>query len=440
MTGERSDKLHPAALPVIHRAPWLVTGLASGDAGGGALVADGALAVAGGIIRCVGTFPEVVRQLGGCRIIEHESAVLTPALVNSHCHLELSRSALAEQYEGRPGYDGDPTGWIRDLLAEKDSLAGENSGGDSGMLTRARQTLQQMAAEGIGFVGDVGNSLAAEMVGHGQDVRVAFLLELLGLSREAEESSLARLERMGSDGPTVVNCTAHAPYSTAPAVIRAVKQRATRRGHPFSIHVAESEPEVEFLQNGSGVLREFLEERRAWDGSFRIPEKGAIDYLDSLGVLDGTTLCVHAVHVSEAEITIMAEKKAKVCLCPGSNRFLGVGKAPVTEFLARGILPALGTDSRASNRILSMWREMRLLRQDHPALEPETVFGMATRAGAEAWGVASQIGTLEPGREARVLAVDGGTAIKRAADVFEFLTSAGETVRAEWVEQKDDDG
>ena len=50
MTGKRSDRLHPAALPVIHRAPWLVTGLASGDAGGGALVADGALAVAGGII------------------------------------------------------------------------------------------------------------------------------------------------------------------------------------------------------------------------------------------------------------------------------------------------------------------------------------------------------------------------------------------------------
>jgi cytosine/adenosine deaminase-related metal-dependent hydrolase len=87
-----------------------------------------------------------------------------------------------------------------------------------------------------------------------------------------------------------------------------------------------------------------------------------------------------------------------------------------------------------------MWREMRLLRQDHPALEPETVFGMATRNGAEAWGVASRIGTLEPGKEALVLAVAGGTAIKRAADVFDFLTSAGEAVRAEWVEQKDDDG
>ena len=83
-----------------------------------------------------------------------------------------------------------------------------------------------------------------------------------------------------------------------------------------------------------------------------------MEYLDSLGVLDSNTLCVHAVHVSKAEIVTLAEKKVRVCLCPGSNRFLGVGKAPVTEFLAHGILPALGTDSRASNTRLSMWREM----------------------------------------------------------------------------------
>lgn len=442
MRGQKSAGQHPVALPVIHRAPWLVTGLAAGDSfAGGALLADGALAVAGGIIRGVGSFRDIVRQFGGCRTIEHESAVLSPALVNSHCHLELSCSALATPCEGRAGYGGDPTEWIRDLLAEKDNLAGGNGASDDQMLTHARRLLQQMAADGVGFVGDIGNSLAAGMIGHGQSVRVAFLLEFLGLAREAEQSSLARLERMGSDaGSLAINCTAHAPYSTAPAVIQAVKQQAARRGHLFSIHVAESEPEVEFLQSGSGVFREFLEERRAWDGSFRIPEKGAVDYLESLGVLDGTTLCVHAVHVTEAEIEILAQKKARVCLCPGSNRFLGVGKAPVTEFVAHGILPALGTDSRASNKVLSMWREMRLLRKDHPGLEPETVFAMATRNGAEVWGVASQIGTLESGKQALVLAIDGGSAIKRAADVFEYLTSGGETIRAGWVDQKDDDG
>jgi cytosine/adenosine deaminase-related metal-dependent hydrolase len=441
MTGEESLRNNPAAQPVLHRAPWLVTGLPADGSGSSrdALVADGALAVAGGIILSVGSFRDVARQFGGCRIVEHDSAVLAPALVNSHCHLELSGSGLAVKEEDGAEYAGNPTEWIRDLLAEKKAISEEEDDKEELMVAHARQALQQMAAEGVGFVGDVGNARAAAWIGHGQSVRVAFLLELLGLAREAEKSSLARLERMGEEGSGPVNCTAHAPYSTTAAVIRAVKKQAVRRGHLFSIHVAESAAEVEFLQSGSGVFREFLEERRAWDGSFRIPKKGAVEYLDSLGVLDGSTLCVHAVHVTREEIAILAEKKARVCLCPGSNRFLGVGRAPVTEFLARGILPALGTDSRASNRILSMWREMRLLRQDHPGLEPETVFAMATRAGAAAWGVASRIGTLEPGKEALVLAVDGGAAIKRAADVFDHLTGPGETIRAGWVEQGEDD-
>ena len=119
-------------------------------------------------------------------------------------------------------------------------------------------------------------------------------------------------------------------------------------------------------------------------------------------------------------------------MCPGSNRFLGVGKAPVTEFLAHGILPALGTDSRASNTVLSMWREMSLLREDHPGLEPEIVFGMATRGGADAWGVAGDIGTLEPGKRALVLKI-GSMGMASGDEVFEFMTTVGESVQVEWL-------
>ena len=105
----------------------------------------------------------------------------------------------------------------------------------------------------------------------------------------------------------------------------------------------------------------------------------------------------------------------------------------MTEFIAHGILPALGTDSKASNAVLSIWHEMRLLREDHPDLSPGTVFSMATRGGAEAWGIAPEMGTLEPGKQAHILKVNCLSNMKSSEDILEHMTTAGESVQVQWV-------
>ena len=398
------------------------------------IVADGALVVAGNCIKAVGEYGEIVKAFAGCQTQDHVNRILTPPLINSHCHLELSYIDLAVKDGDRGTYRDDPTAWIRKLLQEKAVLLAETSGLEEFILGRARQTLQRFSREGVAFVGDIGNSLASRFIGQGQEADVFFLLELLGLTSESETAALARLEEVSESQYAAVACTAHAPYSTTPDVIRRIKSKADRQGHVFSIHTAESRQEVEFLQTGSGDFREFLQQRGAWDGTFAIPGKSSVHYLKSLGVLNERTLCVHAVHVDHREIEILAKTKTKVCLCPGSNRFLGVGKAPVTDFLSHGILPALGTDSLASNPVLSMWREMRLLREDHPGLAPETVFAMATFGGTEAWGLSDKMGRLEPGKVAHILAVGcNKVPLKSGGDVFEFLTTVGESAQVEWL-------
>jgi cytosine/adenosine deaminase-related metal-dependent hydrolase len=404
MTNQEESNQYEIFQPEVHRGPWLVTGLTSGANGvPREFIEDGAVAVAEGKILAVGKYSSIKKEFGHYNTHDHEGRVLTPALINAHCHLELSFFKNSNDNE---------------ILA----------------LNYARQTLQQMSTEGIALVGDVGNSLTSRNIGDNQSTRVYFLLELLGLTQEAEIKTVERLKNIAADKIYEIGCTAHAPYSTTPTSIQTIKKLAVEQGHIFSIHVAESKQEVEFLQLGTGAFREFLQDRGAWDGSFKIPGKGSVQYLDSLGVIDSKTLCVHTVHVDSTDIEILANKKAKVCLCPGSNRFLGVGKAPVTELLAHGILPALGTDSKASNESLSMWREMRLLREDHPGLSPELVFSMATCGGAEAWGVVSEMGTLEPGKRSLVLAISSMENLYTAQDVFEYLTTAGDAIQAEWLE------
>jgi cytosine/adenosine deaminase-related metal-dependent hydrolase len=436
MANREKSNLLNSSQPMIHRGPWLITGLSS--AGPGiqlGIIADGALVVADGLIKAVGTYRDIAREFGQYHIQEHEGRVLAPALINSHCHLELSHLDCLNSSPINKNYNGNPIDWIKDLLAERELFFNNRADAEELILNHARKTLHQMTAEGVIFVGDVGNSLVSRMIGHGQRTRVAFLLELLGLTKESETKTFVRLENIAADASLEIGCTPHAPYSTSPSLIQAMKKLAGSHGQIFSIHVAESAQEVEFMQTGSGVFREFLLERGAWDGSFRIPGKGSVQYLDGLGVIDSNTLCVHAVHVDHAEIQILAKNKAKVCLCPGSNRFIGVGKAPVTEFLAHGILPALGTDSKASNEALSMWREMRLLREDHPGLPPESVFAMATRGGAEAWGIASEMGSLEAGKRALVMKVSCNEHMRSAQEIFEYLTTAGESVQVDLLEQ-----
>jgi cytosine/adenosine deaminase-related metal-dependent hydrolase len=432
MPDQKEFNPRQSSQPVIHRGPWVITGSPAARGFPQGIIEDGALVIADGLIQATGKFRDIAKDFCQYPTREHEGAVLAPALINGHCHLELSYFDRADEIQGQGSYNGDPTKWIRDLLAARDRFSQDTVHREELILQHARQTVHQMAGEGVAFVGDIGNSLAGRLVEDEQSTRICFLLELLGLTKESEMHTFARLENITASESFTVRYTAHAPYSTTPALIQAIKKLAAQKSHIFSIHVAESEQEVEFLQSGTGVFKEFLQERGAWDGSFTIPGKGSVQYLESLGAIDDKTLCVHGVHVNQAEIKILAKKKAKVCLCPGSNRFLGVGKAPVKEFLAHGILPALGTDSKASNSVLNMWREMRLLREDHPSLVPEAVFAMATRGGAEAWGVASEMGTLEPGKRALVLAVNCKEKIRAPQEVFEYLTTAGESVQAEW--------
>jgi cytosine/adenosine deaminase-related metal-dependent hydrolase len=433
-----ADQIHSQQLnsshPVIHRGPWIVRGVSSEPSGFEQKpLEDGALIVADGLIQAIGRYRDIKKEFGQYHIQDHEGKVLVPALINGHCHLELSHLDFPNHVLDQKSYNGDITCWIGDLLSERERFYRENADAEKLILHHAKQALQHMSAEGVAFIGDVGNLLSSRTIGEDQNTRICFLLELLGLTKESELKTFARFENVTADDFLDIVCTPHAPYSTTPALIKAMKMQADRQKHIVSIHVAESMQEVEFLQSGTGAFKEFLLAREAWDGSFTIPAKASVEYLDSLGVLDNKTICVHGVHVDNGEIKILSKKNVKVCLCPGSNRFLGVGKAPVTEFLDHGILPALGTDSKASNLKLSMWREMRLLREDHPGLSPESVFAMATRGGAEAWEVASEMGSLESGKHSLILAVSNNGNIDSPGEIFDFLTSAGESVQKEWL-------
>lgn len=359
--------------------------------------------------------------------IHCSQGVLLPGLVNAHIHLELS----AYPHIPCPAPEETFCDWIRSLLQVRQEGQIEPGESDDGM---SRQMLQQQHDAGVLLLLDIGNVQPSPPSVNPHPAHVTFLLELLGPTAKAEEQVLARISSL----PDSVMATAHALYSTTPVIITALKQRADRLHHIFSIHLAESTDEIELLRSGKGCFRSFLEERGAWENSFPCPgidSHGAVEYLERLGLLDAGLLCVHCVHVSEKEVQMLAVRGCKVCLCPGSNRFLGVGVAPLEQMLRHNLLPALGTDSIASNEELDLWREMQILREDHPEVPPAMVMAMATLGGAAALGREQDFGTLAPGRKAIFLNVDSQLLqdVQNEKQLLDALTGGGSPSTIRWI-------
>lgn len=400
----------------LHRAPLVVPV-------GAPVVEDGGVLTCGGRIAEVGAFKRLKKQAR--RVYDHEGAVLVPGLINCHTHLELS--FLRDFGRDNDFFEpGDITAWIYALVHAR----AERSLSKEEIKVQASLALEEMAGSGVVALADIGNLAESAAIFEQSLLRAFFFLEAFGLSGSEIPDVEKRLALNHG-----LAWTGHALYSTHPDLVRRLKKRSLARGDIFPIHTAESADEIEFLKTGKGPFAEFLEKRlreagKGEDGRitdiYSPPGVGALAYLAKIGCLDEKTLCVHCVHVENEEIKLLSSSGAGVCLCPGSNEYLGVGKAPVAKLVEKGVRACLGTDSLASNPGLSIWREMKIIAMQNPGLDPEVVFKMATANGADILGITRDYGGLSSGRRATMLAVKG-TGQNRET-VYEQLVHAGEDV------------
>jgi 5-methylthioadenosine/S-adenosylhomocysteine deaminase len=135
--------------------------------------------------------------------------------------------------------------------------------------------------------------------------------------------------------------------------------------------------------------------------------------LHRLGMLGLRLIAVHAIHLTQEEIALLADHACHVAHCPSSNLKLASGIAPIRAIRARGVNVGLGTDGAASNNRLDLFSEMRLAAllakgagSDPTLLPAHEVLEMATLNSARALGLDQHIGSLVPGKRADIAAVD----------------------------------
>lgn len=141
-----------------------------------------------------------------------------------------------------------------------------------------------------------------------------------------------------------------------------------------------------------------------------------VDVYDRAGGLGGRTILAHAVHLSDRELGRLVESGTHVAHCPASNLFLASGVMPLGRYLEAGLSIGLGSDVSAGPD-LSMFTEMRVgfyaqnaMRvagsSGGPSLGPLEWLRMGTLGGAQVLGLADQVGSLEAGKEADLIALD----------------------------------
>ena len=141
--------------------------------------------------------------------------------------------------------------------------------------------------------------------------------------------------------------------------------------------------------------------------------KRPFERLDDLGLINASLLAVHAVHMTDAEISRFAEAGVNIAHCPRSNLKLASGIAPISRYQAAGVNVGIGTDGAASNNVLDVLAEIRLAAllakassDNATTLSAAEALHMGTLGGAEALGLAHSIGSIEAGKWADLTCVD----------------------------------
>lgn len=205
----------------------------------------------------------------------------------------------------------------------------------------------------------------------------------------------AIIEQWRDDSRIMPAIGPHAPYTVSNGPLKTARTLADETGARIQIHLHETAFEV------TEALRQ--------------DNQRPVQRMADLGLLGPDTQCVHMTQIDDSDIRALTSSGAHIVHCPESNLKLASGLCPVQQLTDAGINVTLGTDGAASNNDHDMFGEMntaamvgKVVAGDAAAVSAHQTIAMATLNGARALGRKDELGSLEAGKLADLIAVDLG--------------------------------
>ena len=355
-----------------------------------AVLKDHAVVVSGGVIREVLPSRDARSRHPGARRIELAGHALIPGLINLHTHAAMTlMRGLAD--------DRALMDWLQNHIWPVESrLVSEAFVRDGTLLACA-----EMLRGGITCFNDMyfypaAAARAALEAGMRAALGIIVIEMPSAYASDAQDYLTKGLETRDAlkHEPLLSICIEpHAPYPVSDKSFERIAMLQGELELPLHIHLHETRDEIEQSLARHGVR--------------------PLARLERLGLVDAALIAVHAVHLTDPEGDLLAQKGCHIAHCPSSNLKLASGFASPARLLGKGVNVALGTDGAASNNRLDVFMEMRLAALlakgtagDPTLLPAHTVLEMATVRAARALGIEDRVGTLAPGKLADMAAVN----------------------------------
>ena len=325
------------------------------------------------------------------REIDASGDIVIPGLINTHCH--VSMAILKGIVDDLP-FDRflERVFQVDERRTEKDILAG------------ARQGCVEMLRSGTTTFVDLY---------YAQDI-IARAVEEMGI-RGILGWAVLDPEFTTQSGTPMDNCKRfHQSHRGSSRVVPAVGLQG--------VYVCSTETFLDAreyaLANDLLLTFHLSETRKEVSDCKRKEGKRPADYLDGIGFLNDHCLAAHSAWLTMNEVRQLADAGTKVSSCPVSNMKLATGGvAPIPEMLQNDVTVSIGTDGSTTNNSLDMFGEMKTLallqkssRWDPAVLPAQKVLDLATIDAAHAVRMGDSIGSIEVGKRADMVILDGTAA------------------------------
>lgn len=354
------------------------------------VLTDHAVAVRAGLIESIGPTRELAARFPAATVEALPGHLLIPGMVNAHSHAAMSLLRGA-------GDDLPLKRWLEERIWPlEQQLVSDEFVFDGSVLA-----CREMLLGGITCFSDMyffpeATARAALVMGMRAVLGiVVFEFPSAYGSGPGDYLSkgLALRDEMRDQASLGFTLSPHAPYTNSDDSLRRIASLAAELQLPVATHLHETAAEIAESVAKFGMR--------------------PIERLDKLGLLGPEFIAIHGVHMSDEDIVRLARVGASLVHCPHSNLKLACGIARVGAMARHGINIAIGTDGAASNNRLDLLGEGRLTALlakaetgDASVFDAHRTLHALTRAGADALGLGDKIGSIEPGKQADLVAVD----------------------------------
>jgi len=357
--------------------------------------------------------------------VQYTEGILSPGLVNCHCHLELGH--LKDVIPPHTGL----IEFLCSVVTKREASPNPSKGGayeDPESLKRRAiiASEREMYDNGIVAVGDIGNTADTEEVKHRSGIRWQNFVEVLGFTDDKATENIEHFKAVASQfgiareqmNPHMrTSLVPHAPYSISPKTFELINRET--RNMVISMHNQEHPAEDALYKTGGGEYLRLFKIFGLDHSPFPITGKSSIRSVLPHFTNGQTIFLVHNTFMPEEDMIWANEYalanglKLVYCLCVNANLYIENKVPPVDLLVKHGCHIVLGTDSYSSNWQLSIAKEIEAIRKHFPHIPEETVLQWATLDGAKALGWEDELGSFEKGKKPGVVTLTGDYSYSR---------------------------